>query len=188
MFYLASICGKFDVPNVVRSNRAQFLLSTTDTKTMTPPGLSTKNHLSLAFGDFERDNPNGPKPDHVSTIIKWVQKLPKNSSVVVNCDAGVSRSTAVAMGAQIASEIAESGNDRSTLNETIEHAVKWVVSTRPQADPNMLIIAYFDNALELGGKLFTLAEIVAKRQFFRKHGMEQDFSEIRNNILSKTPI
>lgn len=188
MFYLASICGKFDVPNVVRGNHAKFLISTADTKTQTPDGMPAANHLSLAFGDFERDNPEGPTPKHVSTIINWVEKLPKNTSVVVNCDAGVSRSPAVAMGAQIASELAENGNDRSNLNEIIEEAVKWVVATRPQADPNMLIIAFFDNALKLDGKLFTLAEIVAKRQFFRKHGMEHDFSEIRNNILSKKPV
>ncbi|MDM8559620.1 hypothetical protein [Candidatus Parabeggiatoa sp. HSG14] len=80
-------------------------------------------------------------PQHIQDILEFTALLQSTDKLLVHCHAGVSRSTAVACGV-----LCQHGL-------TPIEAVKHVVSIRPQAFPNRLILRLFDEILGLKGDL-----------------------------------
>jgi predicted protein tyrosine phosphatase len=109
-----------------------------------------QNHLILRFHDVE--TPDGihipPTLEDTKRIIAFAKTLPEDADLLVNCWAGISRSTAVAIG------IACMGD--KTPSEAFQH-IKDI--RQPQLSPgyyvlpNRRMIAFFDDELGLSGEL-----------------------------------
>ncbi len=81
-----------------------------------------------------------PKPDHMVRINDWVEALPDESRLLIHCIAGVGRSPAVALGLL-------------AKNHSPDAAMQILLDIRPEAVPNILIVTYWDELLQLNGKL-----------------------------------
>lgn len=82
-----------------------------------------------------------PKEKHVQTLLNHADKLAENEDVVFHCQAGVSRSTAMAR----AYMVHQGWNYKEAL-----HAI---YTKRNLANPNTLIVRYADNLLGMDGKM-----------------------------------
>ncbi len=103
-----------------------------------------KNRHMFWFEDIisQMDDRQHPTKEHVLDIIKlFDEHSMKDKLVLVHCHAGISRSTAVAIGLLI-----HSGKRISEAFETIH----W---QRDMMWPNDLILKHFDDILNLGGEL-----------------------------------
>lgn len=104
------------------------------------------NRVMFWFDDIEGDI-NGfiaPTKQHIENILLiFNEKQLKNSrkNIVVHCRAGISRSTAVAIGLLI------------IRGKTIEQAFKIIHTQRIEMWPNALILKHFDDILNLNGML-----------------------------------
>lgn len=106
-------------------------------------------HLTLLFDDIEdtRLSTRGwqaPTADHVAQALSFARAL--ESSLLVHCHAGVSRSGAMAL-AVLADRLGP-GQE--------EEAMRRLMETRPCAVPNGLVVALADQLLERGGALLDL--------------------------------
>lgn len=102
--------------------------------------------LILRKDDTENCDPDGDSPD-ADDIQKILDFVKGKSRLLIACHAGVSRSTATAIGVMVADGFA------------IDHAINFIKRTRPCLFPNSGITKYFDAALGLNG---TLSDAVAK--------------------------
>lgn len=75
-------------------------------------------------------------------ILDFTAPLTSADKLLVHCQAGISRSTAVACGV-----LCQHGLSPS-------EAIPFVLSIRPQAQPNLHVLRLFDEILGLEGKLF----------------------------------
>lgn len=79
--------------------------------------------------------------NHITKILQFADKLNDHDRLLVHCHAGISRSTAVAIGILV-----YRGLDP-------EKAVKYIYKVRPSMLPNEYIIHLFDKHLKLDGVL-----------------------------------
>lgn len=94
-----------------------------------------------------------PRPGQVLEVLEFTKNLQPTDRVLVHCHAGVSRSTAMAIGI-----LCQHGM-------TPAAALAHVRSIRPQLWPNTLIIGYLDDILGLKGELLTVVgEWLAKEE------------------------
>lgn len=105
------------------------------------------NHHKEFFDDIceEEDWGREPRLEHVERIVWFVRGLANSSRILVHCQAGISRSTATALGALVALGWNEL--------EALEHVVSGHPKDRPFC-PNELILQHFDKLL--GGQLVEL--------------------------------
>ena len=108
------------------------------------------NHLRLQFHDVEEPTRGfiTPTLDHINQILKFSEEFTDDDDVLIHCQAGISRSTAVAIG--ICCQKGMSPKDalshvRSVREPKLRKGYKVL--------PNRLIIAMFDEALGLNGEL-----------------------------------
>ena len=125
-----------------------------------PPSINPKNHLKLFFEDDDRQDLNSsPKNHHVESIINFVKDTTTESSVIlVHCFAGISRSTAVALGV------------KKLLNPEIENEKlsQWINDIRPNCVPNILVGMHFDNLLNLGGSFLDICIQIGNENLKRR--------------------
>ena len=115
-----------------------------------PPGMNDVNRLWLNFEDVLRSTDRGaPTRDHVQKILDFTKDL-ADGVVVVNCFAGVSRSTAAALAILF------------QHHRCVETAVAELLDVRPNACPNPVISKHADDILGCNGRLFDAAEHMAK--------------------------
>ena len=95
-----------------------------------------------------------PTREQVQQILDFTKNITQGT-VVVNCFAGISRSTASALAI-----LAQHHN-------CIDTAVKDLLAVRPQACPNPVISQYADEILEFNGKLFEASETIAKSRLLK---------------------
>ena len=148
------ICKRFDVPSTAHTFKATHILSLVDpgVKVYTPT-LCDGNHKILFMEDFDRpDHPNSPQIEQIHEALEWSRVLPPDARVIVHCEAGVSRSTAMALGVWVLHNPGKSLKDGS----------KWLKETRPIACPNLLIAEFIDEILNLDGEFFKACDEVGE--------------------------
>ena len=140
---LLHICSLGEVPGLTEEIEATHLISALDPGTPLdrPHFIPEHQHLNLSFRDTDDvTDPHAPTIDHVATIHDWAESVPGNARVVVHCYMGISRSTAITLGL-LARHLKP------------EDAAVTLKEIRPQATPNPLIVAHWDEVLGLNGRL-----------------------------------
>lgn len=145
-----------DHNHVCESIKASHLISVID------PGFQPKtpscinNHLKLGFDDIVDINEENqiyrtsdfdkeqipPNKDHITKIINFVETWDKSRPIVIHCWCGVSRSMATAI--FIICKI--------NPNQ-IESNVRYMRSVAPHANPNKLMVSFFEKYLNVEGKI-----------------------------------
>jgi predicted protein tyrosine phosphatase len=148
-----TVCGRKEVPETIQKFNANWHVSTIDpgAHIMTHPKCRNR-HLTVFFEDQDDpNNPRSPTEQHIKHILDWGKELPDDARVVVNCEAGCSRSTAVMFALWV------QANPDKTLREGAENLVK----IRPHAMPNSLIAKHADKLLNLNGEFIQECEKIA---------------------------
>ncbi len=105
--------------------------------------------LQLEMNDVPTANHVGaPTKEQVKLGLDWVKALPDDAHLVVHCWAGISRSTAMALGILV----------QKHGIEYIPQAIEWLQENRPIACPNPLVIQHLDELLECRGLLNAAVE------------------------------
>jgi predicted protein tyrosine phosphatase len=105
---------------------------------------------------FIKNYDRSPTYEQVADCLEWSSKLPENSVLLVHCEAGVSRSTAMAL----AILVQKNGVDK------LDECVQYLKKIRPQACPNPLVSEYADAFLNCGGKLESAANKLSDAYMF----------------------
>jgi len=110
----------------------------------TPAGLAPAAHLRVTCDDIVEPNPVEVAPDrrHVKQIIAFAREWDPSGTLLVHCQAGISRSTATALLAYAAHFPGSVGGAASHLRQAAAYA-----------RPNPLIVALGDELLDMGGRL-----------------------------------
>lgn len=108
------------------------------------------NHLLLTFHDIEsvEDGFVAPTREDIRKVIEFAKDLPEEADLLVHCWAGISRSTAVAIGIACM-------HDR-TPAEALQHIRDIREPTLKKGYmvlPNRRIVGFFDEELGLNGEL-----------------------------------
>lgn len=121
----------------------------------TPQGVPPSRHLRLAMNDIAAPKQGhvAPAPEHVTAMVDFMMSWDRNAPVLINCLAGISRSTAAAFTILCA------------LNpQTDESAVARLLhEASPTAQPNRLLISHADQVLAREGRMMQAAEEIAAR-------------------------
>lgn len=88
-----------------------------------------------------------PSREAIARVLEFTKNITKQDKVLIHCHAGISRSTAMAIGVLV-----QHGVDP-------ERAIKYVEEIRPQLFPNSLVMQHIDDELGLNG---VLVEALAK--------------------------
>lgn len=116
------------------------------------PNMDRKNWRLFHFEDnLEEHELNSPTKEHVRQILDWAKTIPLDATVLIHCEAGVSRSTAAALSILVQHH----GLDK------LEECAQMLLDVRPQACPNPLITKWADDILGCGGKLHAVGERIA---------------------------
>lgn len=145
---LIAICRKNRVKDTVRKIGATHILSFLDPgdRLVTPREVAPSNHVTFNMDDtHEPRDAYPPTMEHVRQVHAWFDALPADARLLVHCFQGVSRSTAMTLGLL------------ATL-WTPEDAAIRLQKIRPEATPNRLIVALWDDHLRLDGLLSRQAE------------------------------
>jgi predicted protein tyrosine phosphatase len=175
MVEIVAITTRQRARECVSKNNGTHMLSTVDKgkRTFRHPTIPGHQHLEMYFDDDEDPTLYGaPTRQQVESILEWAASLPPDARLVVNCEAGVSRSTACAL-----SILAQQGGPGSA-----ESAMQAVLALRPQAAPNLLIAAYADIFLGLDGELHAVAERVTQDKMLNVYNLTPRLEPTRKII------
>ena len=119
-----------------------------------PTGIVAANHLFLSMNDIvqEQDGLTLPAPDHVETLLAFVRDWDRSSPLVINCFAGVSRSTAAAY---ISAAALSPQRDEAELAHTLRRL-------SPTATPNARLVAHADAILGRKGRMIAAVEAIGR--------------------------
>ena len=150
------VCSLNDLNTVCNSLKPKNLISVIDPgyEPETPSGV--KNHLKLGFDDIlevRRDNhifrnnideiPQiPPNQDHVKSIVNFTDDCSSKDVTAIHCWCGVSRSMATATYLLC----------KENLNN-IDRNVQYIRSIAPHANPNKLMIKFFENSLKIENQI-----------------------------------
>lgn len=175
-FYISSLskvaasCYQYEITHVISLLRGKDAFD----EVVLPPRFDrATSWLRLDMDDVIDPNyQHAPKLEQIVHILDWTARLPKDSKILVHCQAGIGRSTAVAL----MLKTRELGVDR------VDDAVKWLVDHRPIASPNPVITRYADQLLGANGELFKEAERVAMSKLLTLYGNDENIAmAMRNN-------
>ena len=135
-------------------NRASvaYLVSIGGPRERQPAGYENVHHrLRLVFEDTLSEGDGGPSAMDVDRLIRFARSIdPSRGSVLVHCQAGISRSSAAAI--IVLAVVLGRGRE--------DAAVKQVQQSCPHGRPNRRMLELADQALENGGALFRSAASV----------------------------
>jgi len=141
------VCSLSKVDDTVRRSGAMHLVSllAEGTAMVRPAAIAPGNHLLLSLHDIAeaREGMTLPGEVHVRTILDFAGRWDRAKPLVVNCYAGISRSTATAY--IIASALAP-GRDEVELARELRRL-------SPSATPNPRLIALADALLGRDGRM-----------------------------------
>jgi len=149
------VCGRDEVLAKAGSVNPTHLLSMLDPTTPGYPGTSftippriQECLIIRKFHDIEYKHEFSPTQEQVNEILKWTYGIlhHENHTLLINCEAGISRSTAIAL-----SVMAQHGMPPS-------EAMKYLLKIRPLAHPNRLMLKYADWYLGFNGELIAIGE------------------------------
>ena len=120
--------------------------------------VETRLHIAY-FHDTSIEEPGrqAPAEDDLRRILAFAANLEPGAEILIHCWAGISRSTAVAYA--ILCQAAGPGREAECIES--------ILTARPQAFPNSLIVELGDRILNRKGAMQRACEEVISRYFFR---------------------
>tara|TARA_B100000427_G_scaffold287474_1_gene262108 strand:- start:2114 stop:2677 length:564 start_codon:yes stop_codon:yes gene_type:complete len=150
------VCSLKDLETVCSSVKPSHVISVIDPgfAPKTPQGV--KKHLKLGFDDIINISPDNnifrlnsdnspqvlPNQDHVQSIVDFTNSWDSISPIVVHCWCGVSRSMATATYLMCKYD-----------NSDIDRNIRYIRSLAAHANPNKLLINFFEKSLNLNDKI-----------------------------------
>lgn len=153
------VCPLAWAPMVVELRRPSKVLSLLDPgKAMAlPDGLSERDWLRLDMHDIHvpSEGQNAPTLTHVEQILEFADDWERGTPMLINCHAGISRSTAAAY-------IIACG-----LNPRVDERViaQRLRKASPAAYPNRRLIALADSLLARSGRMSDAIEAIGGNDF-----------------------
>jgi predicted protein tyrosine phosphatase len=150
------VCPMVKVPATVELAGANHLLTilSPDTEFTRPVSIVAANHLHLAMHDIvdELDGHIPPGRDHVEALIDFGDRWDRATPLVINCFAGISRSTAAAYIIAAALEPSRSEHELAAELRRLS----------PSATPNMRLIRLADDILGRSGRMRRAIEAIGR--------------------------
>ncbi len=150
------VCSMTKVAETVEQSGASRLVTllTAGTPFERPPGIDAANHLLLSMNDIvdEREGLVPPGREHVETLLGFVQEWDRAAPLVINCFAGISRSTAAAY---ICAAALAPGRDEADLARTLRRL-------SPSATPNARLVRHGDAILGRNGRMTAAIEAIGR--------------------------
>ena len=152
------VCSLSDFENVCESVKPTHAISVIDPgfEPKTPPGI--KNHLKLGFDDIISINDDGPlyrlpgdinpkkqtlfTESNANTVASFLKTWNEDSSIVIHCWCGVSRSMATATYLMFSLDCSN-----------IDRNIRYIRSIAPHANPNKLMLSFYEKILNTKGKI-----------------------------------
>ena len=150
------VCSLSDVKFVCESISPSHLISAIDPgyEPNTPKGV--EKHLKLGFDDIiEVSDSNSifrlnkeiveqvlPSLKHANTIIDFLKSWNNSKPLVIHCWCGISRSMAIASYLLCKEDLSN-----------IDKNVRYIRSVAPHANPNKLMIKFFENSLKIENQI-----------------------------------
>ena len=119
-------------------------------------GMFPKAQRHVVFFDDvinETEDPSGPNPEHVRAILHFGRTLTENDTLLVQCLAGISRSSAAAF--SIGYQLMGPWSEQAILDHLIQ--------LRPHILPNLRMVRMADVILERGGAMNSTVESYVKK-------------------------
>jgi predicted protein tyrosine phosphatase len=154
------VCGVQDMPEVVnrlRPVRVVSLLPET-LQPVTPPAVAPSDHLRIVVDDIDEPAEGLvlPNETHVRQLVAFVRETPPETSIVIHCLAGVSRSTAAAL---VTLALDRPGRETE--------AASLLRAAAPFADPNRRLIEVADQVLARDGALVKALESMGESEWLK---------------------
>jgi predicted protein tyrosine phosphatase len=150
------VCPLSKVDATVSSTRADRLLSllAPGTAMTRPASITAANHLFLSLHDIAepQEGMTMPGEAHMRTLLDFARGWSRARPIVVNCYAGISRSTA---SAYIIAAALDPSRDERELAETLRR-------TSPTATPNVRLIALADEMLGRKGRMVEAVQSIGR--------------------------
>ena len=150
------VCPLSKVDATVASTQAKRLVSllAPGTAMVRPPAIAERDHLWLSLHDIAeaQDGMTLPGEAHMRTLIDFAKSWDRTRPLVINCYAGISRSTASAY--IIAAALAPSRDERE-LAATLRRV-------SPTATPNVRLIALADEMLGRQGRMVEAVKSIGR--------------------------
>lgn len=150
------VCAKTKVEEVVARTGATRLVTLLSERGdfARPAAINATNHLFLAMNDIPsvQDGLVVPGRHHVEELIGFVRSWDRKTPLVINCFAGVSRSTAAAYIAVAA---------LSPLRDEVELATT-LRRLSPSATPNPMLIRHADDILGRAGRMIAAIAAIGR--------------------------
>lgn len=141
------VCPLSKVEATVASTQADRLLSllAPGTAMVRPAMIAEQNHLWLSLHDIAepQEGMTLPGEAHMRTLLDFAENWNRAKPLVINCYAGISRSTA---SAYIIAAALQPSRDEQELAETLRKA-------SPSATPNPRLVALADAMLGRNGRM-----------------------------------
>jgi predicted protein tyrosine phosphatase len=141
------VCPLSKVDATVTYTRAERLLSllAPGTAMTRPASIAESNHLFLSLHDIAepQEGMTLPGEQHMRTLLDFAESWDRAKPLVINCYAGISRSTASAF---IIAAALQPSRDEQELAETLR-------LKSPSATPNPRLIALADAMLDRQGRM-----------------------------------
>ena len=174
------VCSLSDFSNVCESSKPTHAISVIDPgfEPKTPEGVS--HHLKLGFDDIVNISDEGPlyrvpgKNSHIKqtlfneknalSIFDFVNTWNGKSPIVIHCWCGISRSMATATYVMC-----------SLDNSNIDRNIRYIRKIAPHANPNKLMLFFFEKILKTGDKILKTFE---KYPYSKTYDCEYNFAPI----------
>lgn len=153
MIYVSSMSR---VNEVVRNTGALHLVSLLNEATPfeRPETISPTNHLFLSMNDIavEQVGMTAPGVEHVEALLNFVHIWDRAQPLVINCFAGISRSTAAAYIAAAALMPEKNEEDLAFMLRNLS----------PSATPNPMLVRHADALLKRNGRMISAIESIGR--------------------------
>lgn len=159
-----SVCSVDRAGDIARETGAKLIISISDperrTRTRELIGPGKWKVCELDFHDIERAAPEliAPQMSHIEKALSASEKIPFKGSIVVHCQAGISRSAAIALIVGIHRGL----KFGFTEAEALDRSFADLLASSPHACPNMEMI-------DLGVKKLFLEETFFKSRAWDLH-------------------
>jgi predicted protein tyrosine phosphatase len=139
------VCGLRDLPEEIEHFQPTHIVSAVETLADFP--TYTNKHIHVSFSDIATPMEFlvAPEMEHLLAVLDFAKDLKDTDRVLVHCFAGISRSTALAIGICMQNGL------------SYAEAFAYVEQVRPVLSPNHRIITLIDEHFGLDGKLTELA-------------------------------
>ncbi|MBX3577926.1 MAG: tyrosine phosphatase family protein [Rhizobiaceae bacterium] len=153
MIYVCSLSRVAETVTSVGARRLISLLSA-GTPMERPASLLATDHLLLTMHDITVEQPDMTPPglDHVQAILAFANGWDRSKPLVVNCFAGISRSTATAY--IVAAALSPKADERR-LADALRRA-------SPSATPNIRLVSIADAIMGRKGRMVAAIEAIGR--------------------------